>query len=280
MLKFLSYTNLYIAIAALLLTLGTVIPLGMNEPIFPYLLLVFFATLLDYNLHRIIKLKLKTDNRNQNVWREKHYSLLLSITIIAAIGLIVSLTLTNHRIFWMLIPYAFMTAIYSFPFSKTLLRNWDIRKIIGVKNFLIAITWTAVTCLIPIKLSESYLPHMQVFLMAFERFLFILSLTIPFDIRDTETDRNAGLKTIPVVIGIPQSIKLTNVILLLFATVSAIHYTLYHNFFMFAAMFISAISTFFILNSYRLKGHPLYYSVFVDGSIAIQGLLLILLVNY
>ena len=259
----------------MLLTLGTIIQIGIAGNLLPYLLLVFFATLLDYNLHRIIKLKLTTSDRNKYQWREENYSLLLAITLIAFLGLAVSMIIANRHVLWLLVPYAFMTMIYSFPFGKTGLKNWDIRKIPGIKNLLISITWTAVTCAIPIKLSGHEISGLQLILLITERFLFIFSITIPFDIRDTSVDRKAGLKTIPVVLGIRRSIRLTNILLLSFTTISVVQYTFYRNILMFAVMLISAIVTFTILNSRRLKKHPLYYPIFVDGSIIVHGLLLL-----
>lgn len=36
--------------------------------------------------------------------------------------------------------------------------------------------------------------------MLVERFFFVFAITIPFDIRDIEADKQAGLKTIPLLI--------------------------------------------------------------------------------
>ena len=47
-------SNIYISLAAVALTVATQVQLGMRPQWHPYLFIIFFATLFEYNLHRLI----------------------------------------------------------------------------------------------------------------------------------------------------------------------------------------------------------------------------------
>src|SRR4051812_1111802 len=51
---FLIFSNFYIAVAAVLLTVQAQIQLGMYPNWHPYLFLILFATLFEYNLHKFV----------------------------------------------------------------------------------------------------------------------------------------------------------------------------------------------------------------------------------
>src|ERR1700756_3888232 len=53
---FLINSNIYISLAAVFLTVQAQIQLGMHPQWHPYLFIIFFATMLEYNFHRLITL--------------------------------------------------------------------------------------------------------------------------------------------------------------------------------------------------------------------------------
>ena len=78
-----------------------------------------------------------------------------------------------------------------------------------IKIFLIAFVWSATSVILPYTESLYYKNHPDqtrlVILMFLTQFIFILFITLPFDINDAETDKASNVKTIPAVLGIKPS---------------------------------------------------------------------------
>lgn len=78
-----------------------------------------------------------------------------------------------------------------------------LRNIPGLKLFLIAFSWAGITVLFP--LIQNYMSiRITDWITFIQRFLFVLVITIPFDIRDINYDNNE-LKTLPQQVGISKS---------------------------------------------------------------------------
>ncbi len=90
--------------------------------------------------------------------------------------------------------FTLLVLLYSTPF-KTSLRN-----IPSLKIFIIAFSWVGTTVILPYTSTHQQLTN-TVILLSLQRFLFIILLTLPFDIRDYENDHKY-LKTLPQLIGI------------------------------------------------------------------------------
>lgn len=274
MLKFISHTNLFIAFAAVALTLGTGLQFGTIGNLLPYLLLVFWATLADYNWHRLIKLKMNIGTPSKNEWGYKHSSLIIFLGILSTIGLGISIFYVPVNVIIWMVVLGLITVFYSFPFHQLGWHWLDVRKIPGLKNLLISFTWTIITLSLPYMLathSEKFVPMLLLFA---ERFLFILAITIPFDIKDVDEDLEAGWKTIPVLLGRSNALKITNIILVSMMFFSFMHLLNHGNNQGWAGI-ITGAYTLSILHSKKLRKHPMYYPLFVDGAIMILGLLLV-----
>lgn len=94
----------------------------------------------------------------------------------------------------------FITISYSWPvlFSQTTLRE-----ISGIKIFVIAFVWASVSVGLPVLEADSGV-SINTALEYFQRLLFVLVLTLPFDIRDIRFDTHQ-LGTIPQLIGIKKT---------------------------------------------------------------------------
>ncbi len=145
-----------------------------------------------------------------------------------------------------------------------------------IKIFLIAIVWSylGLWTLVDQAISKDIIP-----IILIERFLFILALTLPFDIRDQDIDHKMGVKTIPNSLGRKLSIRLIYFLIFLSALcwtyIRMIEYVPITNF-LTGAILILALSA--LLISYCLKHKSDYfYSGGVDGIILIRSLGFILL---
>jgi len=94
----------------------------------------------------------------------------------------------------------FVSALYAIPFlprSKNL-RSWG-----GLKIFLVALIWTGFTYLLPI-IDNGIETSFSVFAQGVKRFLLVLVLILPFEIRDLKYDK-ASLRTLPQRYGVERT---------------------------------------------------------------------------
>jgi 4-hydroxybenzoate polyprenyltransferase len=273
---FLIDTNIYISLAAVVLTIATQIQLGLSPQWHPYLFIIFFATLFEYNLHRLItvitnKDALESDKHN---WVKENLGWFYFLVFVSVIGLIVAILLAKHEVLMALTPIAIITIAYSLPIFKNKTTVLRLREIPLIKIFLISIVWSAATILLPIIQSDIRFHTNDIFAMLMERFFFILAITIPFDIRDIEADHGVGLKTIPLMVGKKTALLIAYVALFVFMTISIWHYWDFK--FILLALGISGISTFVFLSVQKIQELQKYHYGILDGTMLLQGILLLI----
>lgn len=149
------------------------------------------------------------------------------------------------------------------------------------KLFLIALVWALVTYLMPSLFSEhdeanSYIILLLLFL---ERFLFIIGITIPFDIRDQKADPLI-MRTIAQQFGESKSIILACFAILLsliplFGAAQLLHTPLE----IVAASSISTLITIVIVYLSKYYRNHYYYTGVIDGSMYLQASLSLLFIN-
>jgi len=93
-----------------------------------------------------------------------------------------------------------LTALYALP---VFWQKQNLRSINGMKASVIAFVWAGVTVVLPV-LHTSVLSYTHILIEFIQRFLFVIVLILPFDIRDLRYDI-AGLGTIPQQIGVKRS---------------------------------------------------------------------------
>lgn len=112
------------------------------------------------------------------------------------------------EIIYRIVGLVIVAVLYMIPFSK---RKRNIRSLAGVKVLVVALVWTATTVLLPV-INADLKVDLNVVLGAVQRFIYIIILMIPFEIRDLEED-SLRLKTIPQQLGVRKT-KLLGVLLL------------------------------------------------------------------
>ena len=271
-------TNIFISLAAVSLTLETQIQLGMRPQFHPYLLLLFFATLFDYNLHRLItvltnKEALKSDKHK---WVQQHLTLFYLLVAFSVVGFLWTLLYADTKVLITLAPIAVLTLFYSLPVFKNKKSIFRLREIPFLKIFLISFVWSAATIFLPIIQSGYSFAKEPVLLMLAERFLFVFAITIPFDIRDMTVDVKEKLITIPILTGKRNALLIANLVLVLFTILFLAHYRHAPFVLINLALALSAVSTFFCINSKQLQSKDFYYYGILDGTLLLQGLLVLM----
>lgn len=274
---FLIYSNLYIAIAAMLMTVESQIQLGMAPNWHPYLFLILFATLFEYNLHKFVSVFFhhRLLDPTKFGWIMGHLKLFYFIVFASVGGFIITACFARWSVLITLFPLGILTFLYSFPVYRNGVKLFRLREVPLVKIFIISFVWSATCIILPIVQAGMRIDLPAVSLMILERSLFIFAITVPFDIRDMAGDLRAGLKTLPLLIGEKNAMRVANFALLLFLALSSVHYVLTQQLFIAFAFFISGITTLIFLNNARIKTYREYHYGVLDGTMALQGLLVI-----
>lgn len=186
-------SSLHIAIAVFALVRITEISLQLsNNKILE--LTIFFGTIVGYNFLKYFE-AFQKDNFDFN---KNRY--LVGLTFLSAIAtLFYFLQLTNSLQIYF-IKIGLLVALYPF-----------LRKFGFWKLFLVSFCVTAITVYTPIISQSSFSDNEIIILI--QRFLIVISLMIPFEILDSETD-DKTLKTIPQRFGIFKT-KLFGIVLLI-----------------------------------------------------------------
>lgn len=275
-LKLLFQSNIFISLAAVSLTMGTQIQLGMKPQWQSYLLFIFFAVLFEYNLHRLLSVLVNREDLipEKHSMKSENRMEISFLVFVSGTGLFGSAFFVNAKTLVAFAPLALLTIIYSILIFGNKNDHFRFRRIPFLKIFLISFVWSVSTVLMPVIQSpENFGIHTV--LMITERFFFILAIAIPFDIRDMDVDRRAGLKTIPLLLKENIALTLSYLSLLLFWLISFFHYQLQNDWFIIGAFGISALTTFLFIRQKTFRKLSWYYSGILDGTMVLQGLLVI-----
>lgn len=199
------YSNVYVSLCAASLVWATRAQLGAEIGwVDPMVGLVFFATLLVYNLDRILPASAEdragpASARHGFIQARKN--LLAALAIAGAVGALVCGVMLPFGVFVALVPLGVIAIGYSIPWIPTR-QGWRrLKDIPGLKIFLIALVWAVVTVTLPAWLVGVEPWSASASWAMLERAAFIFAITLPFDIRDLARDRAASIQTIPVLLG-------------------------------------------------------------------------------
>lgn len=175
--------------------------------------LIFYGTITGYNFIKYA-----------GVAKFYHRSLTLNLRIIQIFSFVCFCLMCYYA--WLLpkeililfIPFGLITILYAVPFLAGFQKS--LREISYLKVFLVALVWSGVTLIIPLQ-SNHFIIDIDFILLAIQRLLFVVALTLPFEIRDLELDFQ-NVKTLPHKIGVPQTKRLGLFLLLIALTIEFI----------------------------------------------------------
>ena len=202
--------SIHVALAVCSLVLLTAYKFEIQLPD-PLLFFVFFATIGGYNFVKYFGLA-KFHHRSLAKWL-KQIQIFSLLCFIPMVYLGVKL---HEKAIYLLIVLGAITFFYAIPFIPRNLiidPSRNLRAISGLKIYVIALVWAAVTVLLPFyQLDLS--PNFDVWIEFIQRFLYVIIATLPFEIRDLQYD-SLKLATIPQQIGIRSTKLLGSCLILL-----------------------------------------------------------------
>ncbi len=198
-------SSIHVALAVYALVRVTEFYFGLtyNEPLDFF---VFYGTITGYNFVKYA-----------GVAKLHHRSLTTHLKIIQIFSLVCFLLMCFYmsrlsvRTLLFFIPLGLLTFLYAIPFLSGFQKN--LRNIAYLKIIIVALVWAGVTVFLPVFDSEIILGN-SLYLIAVQRFLLVMVLILPFDIRDIQYDA-ISLQTIPKKIGVKKT-KILGYILLVF----------------------------------------------------------------
>tara|TARA_B100000427_G_scaffold295923_1_gene275316 strand:- start:175 stop:855 length:681 start_codon:yes stop_codon:yes gene_type:complete len=208
------------------------------------------SLLLDFNQYNL---------KSQQIIQDKNTLYCIFLTSMFAILLL--FFILGSSFFKLVLPAILISLIY--PFSiKINKKFYSIRQIPFFKIFLIAFTWSYITVLVPLWYHDFKMDYFMLDIF-FQRLLFVIAISIPFDIRDCDTDK---IMTIPNAIGIIESkffawFCLLIIDILLIIDVINHHITLPS----FIALFISIEICALLIYYSNKNRHFLFYGLFVES---------------
>lgn len=273
--NFYIYSSLHISLTASFFVLEVFVLLSIDID-WNYIGLVFCATMFIYSIHRVIGLKKLEDKSSSGRYKiiktfRSHiiFYALISLAGIALFGMSFPI-----EYYYFLIPLAVISLLYTLPVFG---RGKRLRDIGYMKIFLIAFVWAYVA--VGHSIDELMLgSKLLVCLLFLERLLYILSVTLPFDIRDIDIDQEMSVNTIPAYLGIKRTYSLVNLLLVASLALSIGVYHFLNILTISSAMIIglSLLSTYIMIIISKGKDSDYYYSGLVDGAILLKSIIVMI----
>jgi 4-hydroxybenzoate polyprenyltransferase len=269
---FFIFSNLFIAVCAA--AQGLLTYLLINAPAqTPVITLLFFSTLLTYNLSAFL-FPVHEEQAHisaRNKWISRHKILIRIIVLVSLVCVTLSALELNTFTLIILVFIGLLSFFYSFPLFDYKQKKVNLRNITGIKLFLIGFIWAVSCVVVPILESNVPISVQDILILFVKRFLFVVALTIPFDIRDIYNDREAELKTIPVMIGEKFS-KIFCALIMVLCMILFYFYDSHRNFEVFVALSITLALTAFLIFKSSIKKNEYYYLFVLDGMLIVQYL--------
>jgi hypothetical protein len=262
-------SSIHVALAVVSLSWLTLLEFGilMDQNI---LFFIFFASITGYNFVKYFELA-KFHHRHLANW-------LKLIQVFSFFCFILmcyyALKLEDKTLIFISL-FGIITFLYAIPFmpKRFLLdEKLNLRNVEGLKIYVIALVWSGVTVFLPL-INNAILFSEDIIITTIQRFVIVIVLTLPFEIRDLQID-SVKLSTMPQKIG-EKKTKIIGILLLIFffffeLLKSEIEFN------SLVTLSIVVIITLFLLIRAK-KNQSKYYSSFWVEGVPILWLLLVML---
>ena len=183
--------SIHVALAIFSLVHVTALTLNINVPLELYFF-IFFGSISCYNF---VKFGVEAEKYVlvANTYHKNIQFFSFGCLLVAGYQLF----FLSERVFIGLFILAAITGLYALP---VLPKNKNFRSFSGLKILIVAAVWAGATVILPaISVLDDISWNVKV--EALQRFLFVLILLVPFEIRDLKYD-SATLKTLPQRVGV------------------------------------------------------------------------------
>lgn len=272
--KWLVYSNLWVGLAVAAfcyLTVAHAWHINYN-----LLVICGAGTVAAYNYMRLVQLRYYSPvATGYKSWARSRPFLLATLTgFFGALALFSLVEMNRWEVVYLLAPAAIVALVYPLSFRSAFSGFTSLRSVAGLKLFLIAISWSYVTVILPAAL-EGILTN-EVLLEALMRCFLIVALIIPFDIRDLPHD-DPSMRTIPQVLGIEGAKELSLFFLLLYQLWIVLRFFFFdYPLPLSVALFAGVEVAYFLFLRIRQDKSEWFYSFWIEGIPVFTALLVLL----
>jgi len=230
---------------------------------------IFYASITGYNFVKFFEIA-KFYHHSLSLWLKRIQVFSFACFVLMCYY---ALKIERNTLLYIFI-FGVITFLYAIPFlprKKMLEKSNNLRNISGLKVFLIALVWTGVTVYLPL-LNNSFSIDLEVLIVSVQRFLLVIVLMLPFEIRDLQFD-SLKLATIPQKLGV-KGTKIMGIIMgVVFFILEFFKSKVYENQLLVLLIF-TFITVLFVIFSKERQSK--YYCAFWVESLPIIWLLLVL----
>lgn len=263
--EFIVYSNIYIGIAAFSQTYLFYISNNIR-PDFSYLAFVFFGTIICYLFAVGYPKKSEAIINNPRInWMNKNATIVHPLMISCIIFSIYYFFKLENKI--LILIFSIISLCYNI--SAEIIGFKGLRNIAYLKVFLISFVWVIVCNLIPSINSINNIDLNQYMLML-SKFIWIIALTLPFDVRDIYNDSSQKIQTIPIKLGAKKTLFLS---IILFSFSILLHYLFDQNQSNLISHVISSIIGILLVLKIMKHDSEKDYLLFLDGLLIFQLLI-------
>ncbi len=263
------YSNFFIGLCALALVLTNQLTVAGEIHFNHTYWFVFFSTMFTYSFLKFRRTGEVVNDTSHRTWAQENLQLsknILVITLVATVSFFFMLNRHQQIIVGVL---AVVTLFYGFvdiPFLKPIrkLRDFGL-----LKTFFVALVWSVTTVVVP--LSSTFVETDMLVFLLLRRFLFVMALTIVFEIKDLKSDEEYNLKTIPMRLGISNTKLLSQGILFLLLLINCVQYFFFDVSLMnMLAVNLSLLVSIFCIQPVDEETGDWWYYFVLDGMMILQ----------
>ncbi|MCB0398965.1 MAG: hypothetical protein KDD26_04955 [Winogradskyella sp.] len=264
-------SSIHVALAVVAMTWVTSIEFGLDCD-YNVLFFVFFATITGYNFVKYFGVA-KFHHRSLAAWLRA----IQIFSFFAFLGMSYFALKLNINSLIYLSVFGLVTFLYAIPLLPMRYfrdNQKNLRQISGLKVYVIASVWVFTTVFLPL-IEKEYPFNIDVVINAVQRFIFVIVLMLPFEIRDLLYD-SVKLATIPQRIGV-RNTKIMGVLLLLVFFFLGYFKDEITSEVIISNSVIIIITLFFVIFAH--KNQSKYYSAFWVESLPILWLVILLMLH-
>lgn len=264
-------SSIHVALAVVAMTCVTLLQfeLGYNKNVLAF---IFLATITGYNFVKYFGIA-KFHHRGLAAWLKA----IQIFSLLAFLGMCYYALKLNANSLVYLSVFGIITFLYAIPLLPMRYfrdNQKNLRQVSGLKVYIIAFVWVFTTVFFPL-IENSYHINSDVVITGVQRFVFVIILMLPFEIRDLIYD-SVKLATIPQQIGV-RNTKIIGILLLLIFFFLEFFKDNMSNCYVVSNVVILIITLFFVLFAHKKQSQ--YYSAFWVESLPILWLVVLLMLS-
>ncbi len=219
---FILYSNIFIGVCALALAFTNQVAMEGDIHFNHTYWFVFFSTMFTYSFLKFRRVGEGPSDTSHRTWAQENLQLSKNILVITLVATVSFFFMLSHQQQIIVGVLAVVTLFYGFVDIPFLKPSRKLRDFGLLKTFFVALVWSVTTVIVP--LSNTFVESDMLVFLFLRRFLFVMALTIVFEIKDLKSDEEYNLKTIPMRLGISNTKLLAQGVLFLLMLINSVQY--------------------------------------------------------